>query len=101
MNSKTYKWGNTLNAYVWDDNNDNSKTDESTNIAGFKWGEHYRLGLQFQYKTGKWSQPVFINDETMENKLGSEVDYRPSLNISDEKNYCRQNIPIFKANIDK
>ena len=33
---------------------------------GFKIGEHYRLGLQFQHKSGKWSEPVFIQDYTVE-----------------------------------
>lgn len=32
------------------------------NIAGFKRGEKYRLGLQFQHKTGKWSEPCFLDD---------------------------------------
>ena len=31
---------------------------------GFKLREHYRLGVQFQHKSGKWSEPVFINDFT-------------------------------------
>lgn len=30
--------------------------------AGFKAGEYYRLGLQFQYKNGRWSEPIFIGD---------------------------------------
>lgn len=33
---------------------------------GFKTGEHYRLGLQFQHKNGKWSEPVFIDDYTVD-----------------------------------
>lgn len=28
----------------------------------FKAGEHYRLGVQLQYKNGKWSEPIFIQD---------------------------------------
>ena len=60
IDSDSYKWGNTLNARNYDGNN----ASDSTNVAGFKYKEHYRLGLQFQYKTGKWSQPVFISDET-------------------------------------
>ena len=28
----------------------------------FKGGEYYRLGLQFQYKNGKWSEPCWIGD---------------------------------------
>ena len=36
----------------------------NTNASGFKSQEKYRLGVQFQYKNGKWSEPVFINDVT-------------------------------------
>lgn len=35
------------------------------NTAGFKAGEHYRLGIQFQHKSGKWSEPVLIGDYTV------------------------------------
>lgn len=31
----------------------------------FKPGEHYRLGIQLQYKNGKWSEPIFIRDYTV------------------------------------
>lgn len=31
-------------------------------IKGFKYQEYYRFGVQFQYKTGKWSSPVWIAD---------------------------------------
>ena len=96
MNSASYKWGNTLdahfcNAETYTENNEEKTryidTGISTNIAGFKSGEHYRLGLQFQYKTGKWSQPVFIGDATESEN--------PSLNITD--NLCVQNVPTFTA----
>lgn len=30
----------------------------------YRAGEHYRLGIQFQYKNGKWSEPVYITDKT-------------------------------------
>ena len=36
-----------------------------TNIidySGFKNREYYRFGIQFQYKTGKWSEPVWLKD---------------------------------------
>ena len=32
------------------------------NTAGFKRNETYRLGIQLQYKTGKWSEPIFLKD---------------------------------------
>ena len=35
------------------------------NTSTFKSGEHYRLGVQFQYKDGKWSEPIFIDDYTI------------------------------------
>lgn len=34
----------------------------SEDIKTFKSREWYRFGLQFQYKNGKWSEPVFIKD---------------------------------------
>lgn len=37
------------------------------NCAGFKKQEYYRLGLQFQYKTGAWSEPVWIMDHQIVN----------------------------------
>ena len=37
---------------------------------GFKIGEHYRLGLQFQHTNGKWSEPVFVKDYTVSRNNG-------------------------------
>lgn len=37
---------------------------------GFKIGEHYRLGLQFQHANGKWSEPVFVEDYTVSRNNG-------------------------------
>lgn len=34
----------------------------SRNIKTFKYLEYYRFGLQFQHKTGKWSEPIWVND---------------------------------------
>lgn len=30
--------------------------------SGFKYGEYYRIGMQFQHETGKWSDPIWIRD---------------------------------------
>lgn len=38
----------------------NNVTNE--NISYFKAGERYRLGIQFQHKSGKWSEPIHISD---------------------------------------
>ena len=35
------------------------------NNSGFKTGETYRRGVQFQYKTGTWSEPVFLGDDVL------------------------------------
>ena len=36
-----------------------------SNITSYyRAGEHYRLGIQFQYKNGRWSEPIFIADKT-------------------------------------
>lgn len=36
------------------------------NPTTFKIGEYYRFGLQFQYKNGKWSEPVYIKDDSID-----------------------------------
>lgn len=35
------------------------------NTSTFKIGDRYRLGLQFQHITGKWSEPVWLGDYTI------------------------------------
>lgn len=35
------------------------------NTSTFKIGDIYRLGVQFQHKSGKWSEPCFIKDYTI------------------------------------
>lgn len=36
--------------------------------TGFKTGETYRCGVQFQSETGVWSEPVFLKDEILNEK---------------------------------
>lgn len=38
-------------------------TREDTPCAGFKKGNLYRFGIQFQHKTGKWSEPFVANND--------------------------------------
>lgn len=45
----------------------------SQQIKTFKYLETYRVGLQFQYKTGAWSEPIFIGD--IENDAPIECSY--------------------------
>lgn len=35
------------------------------NYSYFKSGEHYRLGVQVQYRNGKWAEPIFVGDYTV------------------------------------
>lgn len=43
----------------------NSNTYNTLSNTYFKSGEHYRLGIQFQDKSGKWSSPLYISDVIM------------------------------------
>ena len=56
--------------------------------AGFKSGEYYRLGLQFQYKDGKWSDPVYLGD------------YQTPDNIRPTYNNFNLNIPQIEYTLD-
>lgn len=40
----------------------NQLNNSSDKILTFKYKDWYRFGLQFQNKTGKWSEPIFIKD---------------------------------------
>lgn len=52
-----YLYHNQLTSYA-----DSAKT-ISVPCGGFKRGDYYRCGVQFQYKDGRWSDPIFLNDE--------------------------------------
>lgn len=62
-----------------------NQLNEST--AGFKAGEHYRLGIQFQYKDGKWSEPIYIKDYTIPDDIRPSFEDNilkiPSIRITD------------------
>lgn len=40
----------------------NQLNENSSRIRGFKYLDWYRLGIQFQHKTGRWSEAVFVKD---------------------------------------
>lgn len=54
------------------------------NLTYFSTREIYRIGVQFQYKNGKWSRPYFIKDYTITNNLDIQDDIIkfPSIKIS-------------------
>lgn len=68
----------------------------NNNITTFKSNEYYRLGVQFQYKNGKWSNPIFISDYKVEGKY-------PNIVINDDKintQVVNIRIPLSKDIID-
>ena len=82
-NVSTYIYANQLSAYLGS---------ESVPCAGFKYGDKYRLGLQFQHKSGKWSEPVWIGDKIQEYKPQKIISGNP---IGREE----VSVPIFKGHL--
>ena len=56
-----FSYINTL-SYIKHNATEKLDTNEYKGIAGFKAREYYRLGVQFQYKNGQWSEPCWIGD---------------------------------------
>ena len=46
------------------------------NVSTFKIGDKYRLGVQFQHESGKWSEPAWVMDYT----IPDSKDNRPHIN---------------------
>ena len=51
---------NDANVYKYKNQLDHS----SREIKTFKYGEHYKFGVQFQNKYGQWSEPYYLDDVT-------------------------------------
>lgn len=65
--------------------------------SGFKSREYYRLGIQLQYKTGKWSEPIWIGDFKAENGYTTANSIFPKLaKRKDEDNYYVMSLPGFQ-----
>ena len=73
-----YVYHNQLTSYI-----DTLHT-KSVPCGGFKRGDYYRCGIQFQYKDGRWSDPIFLNDEVVTEK--------PSINTTNDT----ISVPIIK-----
>lgn len=58
VSSHGYVYANQLTSF---DSEGNDKT--SVPCGGFKWGNYYRCGVQFQDNLGRWTPPVYIKDE--------------------------------------
>lgn len=76
-----YLYYNQLTSY-----SDSNKT-ISVPCNGFKRGDYYRCGIQFQYRDGRWSDPIFLNDE--------QVTSKPSIDTT----YDTVSLPIIKYQI--
>lgn len=94
--SSVYKYGNQLTSY---DGNGNSVP-----CSGFKRGDYYRCGVQFQHKTGKWSEPVFIDDK-QQIGLNAWQDIIPreriELDFTEHSGKPYIEVPTFKGNLSK
>ena len=66
-----------------------SGLNRSVPCAGFKHGDVYRCGVQFQHETGVWSEPIFIDDV--------EELAKPSL--TENYNNVVLTLPIFSGSI--
>lgn len=64
-------------------------------LPGFKLREHYRLGIQFQHKSGKWSEPIFLKDYTL-----SDNGMNPSITKEEHSSYSTLRIPSISCNLE-
>ena len=53
ITGKDYKYSSQLTAY--------DANGKSVPCGGFKTGEYYRCGIQFQHESGVWSDPFYVN----------------------------------------
>lgn len=85
-----YIYDNQLTAYESDSTG--ATTTVSTPCAGFKRGDYYRLGVQFQHETGKWSDPIFLEDVQEENA--------PNVHVNNTTNIRTISLPCFTGTIN-
>lgn len=62
--------------------------------GGFKRGDFYRLGVQFQHESGRWSDPVFLDDHQV---LSKPSETTPTDQNPDET--YKINLPIIEGYI--
>ena len=65
--SGAYTYGSQLSALqVVTESGTDTITNTSVPCGGFKHGNYYRLGVQFQHESGKWSDPIPYDDVLQE-----------------------------------
>lgn len=80
-----------------------SSDKEYNGAACFKSREYYRLGVQFQYKNGKWSEPCWIGDKQcnivpiVENSNGSKKISVPEFRYTLKQMFGNDNVELFKT----
>ena len=79
-----YVYNSQLTAYAEDDR------DRSVPCGGFKTGNYYRCGVQFQHETGRWSDPIYIKDV--------QVVARP--NITKVDDVMQVKLPAMRGELD-
>ena len=77
-----YIYNNQLTAF------DSQARTNSVPCGGFKTGDYYRLGVQFQDEYGKWSNPIFIKDDRI-------VNHRPL--SSNDLTHSTITVPTFEG----
>ena len=86
VSTGAYEYSNQLTSY------DSLSKEKSVPCNGFMMGEMYRLGMQFQHKTGKWSDPIWIDDKEMENtnfEVGSNKISLPIFKCTLKQSYAK------------
>jgi hypothetical protein len=74
---------NTLNFYDYHNQLIIDSATDSTvknDVTTFKVGDYYRLGVQFQHESGKWSEPVWLQDY----QISYNKNNRPSFTTDDD-----------------
>lgn len=51
----------------------NTLSNNSAKIKTFKYLEWYRIGIQFQHNTGKWSEPIWLYDKYNSTPLSTQL----------------------------
>ena len=92
VSTGSYIYSNQLNSFT------DSGKKRSTSCAGFKTGDVYRLGVQFQYKTGKWTDPVVLLNSDGSSFEGKDFmcKNRPSLS----ENNTSITLPAFEGQLE-
>lgn len=102
-NTNNYGYCNQLTSYK-----DPERT-QSVPCGGFKGGNYYRFGLQFQYKTGKWSSPIWYGkdmqeyywNEFKESAAHMHAGVIPAPSIDEEAGTGKVVVPTFKGSLTR